>query len=361
MSSRARKALGLALKLGLAAGLLGYLFASGRIRPADLAPAVAAPGALAFAVVAVLANILACAVRWWILVRGQGVRLSLADACRLTFIGNFFNTFMPGAVGGDPFKMYYIVLRVQGGKKLEAAATVAFDRVIGLGALILLMACALAVAALAGARDETFGRVADVVGAKLRPLALPLALALGAALVAAALLLHPAGRGSRPGRFVAERLRVAAIAGRLMAAVATVAREPGRAAAALGISLVVHAINVTVFFGIGRALGEVEVPYGRYFLVVPAGLIVNGIPGPPAGIGLGEWAFENLFAVATGRAVSLGAEICLVWRAVTLAWNQVGAIFYILHRHEMAPLAAGGPVGLPARGPADGPPAGIEP
>jgi hypothetical protein len=128
--------------------------------------------------------------------------------------------------------------------------------------------------------------------------------------------------------------------------VAVLAREPGPAVAALGISLLAHTVCVLVFVVLGRALGETELSIGQYLLLVPAGLIVNGIPGPPAGIGLGEWAFENLFAYALGRTESLGAEICLVWRLCVLAWNQVGVIFYLVQRSEVtAPTASDGPAG----------------
>ena len=47
--------------------------------------------------------------RWYVLVRAVGLKFSVADAMRLGFIGLFFNTFLPGSVGGDAIKAWFLV------------------------------------------------------------------------------------------------------------------------------------------------------------------------------------------------------------------------------------------------------------
>src|SRR5262249_30701297 len=42
--------------------------------------------------------------RWYLLVRALDLPLTIRDALRYGFIGIFFNTFLPGAVGGDIIK-----------------------------------------------------------------------------------------------------------------------------------------------------------------------------------------------------------------------------------------------------------------
>jgi len=44
------------------------------------------------------------AMRWWLLLRVQDIVLPLSTITALTLIGQFFNTFMLGSVGGDVVK-----------------------------------------------------------------------------------------------------------------------------------------------------------------------------------------------------------------------------------------------------------------
>ena len=84
------------------------------------------------------------AVRWYLLLRYIQVFLPLVVVVRLAMIGQFFNLFVPGGVGGDLIKMVY--LRKEAGDRYpEALLTVLLDRLLGLAGLLLvgLMAVAL--------------------------------------------------------------------------------------------------------------------------------------------------------------------------------------------------------------------------
>src|SRR5262249_13871104 len=72
--------------------------------------------------------------RWYFLVRAQDLPFTLPDALRLGFIGFFFNTFMPGSVGGDVIKAAFVA-REQS-RRTVAVATVIMDRAIALWALV---------------------------------------------------------------------------------------------------------------------------------------------------------------------------------------------------------------------------------
>ena len=56
----------------------------------------------------------------------------------LYFIGHFFNSFMPGATGGDFVKAYY-ASKESSHKKTEIVATVFIDRLVGLLYMIVMM------------------------------------------------------------------------------------------------------------------------------------------------------------------------------------------------------------------------------
>jgi uncharacterized protein (TIRG00374 family) len=68
--------------------------------------------------------------RWWLLLRTQSIFINLAAAVRLNFLGWFYNNFMPGSVGGDLLRAWYVTKHTD--KRFEAALSVFVDRVIGL-------------------------------------------------------------------------------------------------------------------------------------------------------------------------------------------------------------------------------------
>jgi len=75
-------------------------------------------------------------VRWWVIIRSQGFHLSWITVFRLFFIGQFFNSFLPGGCGGDLVRAYYAA-RLCSKQKAEAASTVLVDRGIGLLTMML--------------------------------------------------------------------------------------------------------------------------------------------------------------------------------------------------------------------------------
>jgi uncharacterized protein (TIRG00374 family) len=77
----------------------------------------------------------AALVRWHILLKVQGIRLTLPRLTGLFLIGMFYNQFLPGGTGGDIMKSY-LLLKETPGKKAGALLSVLFDRLIGLLALV---------------------------------------------------------------------------------------------------------------------------------------------------------------------------------------------------------------------------------
>ena len=58
------------------------------------------------------------------------------------------------------------------------------------------------------------------------------------------------------------------------------------------------------------------------------GMVANAVPVTPGGIGVGEAAFEALFALA---GYDGGARLMLVWRAGLLPLALLGGLLYALH------------------------------
>jgi conserved hypothetical protein len=80
-------------------------------------------------------------IRLKLLIEAQGIPVTLKEAVSLTFIGYFFNNFLPTAIGGDVMKAYYLSKKTD--KKTGAYASIFVDRVVGLLTMIFMAFLAL--------------------------------------------------------------------------------------------------------------------------------------------------------------------------------------------------------------------------
>ncbi len=76
--------------------------------------------------------------RWWLLLRSQSVFIEFFAAVRLHFLGLFYNNYMPGSVGGDLIRAWYVTRHTD--KRFEAALSVFVDRAIGLLSTLIIAA-----------------------------------------------------------------------------------------------------------------------------------------------------------------------------------------------------------------------------
>ena len=86
-----------------------------------------AGGVAAYGVFEILAG-----VRWQILLRVQGIRISWWRLYGLLMVGLFFSLFIPGGTGGDLVKGYYLLKEAPIGRRTSAALSVVMDRLLGL-------------------------------------------------------------------------------------------------------------------------------------------------------------------------------------------------------------------------------------
>ncbi len=77
--------------------------------------------------------------RWYILVRAVDLPFTYRNALRLGLVGYFYSMFLPGSIGGDLVKGYFIA-KDHPHKRAVAIATVVIDRLFGLFGLLLLAA-----------------------------------------------------------------------------------------------------------------------------------------------------------------------------------------------------------------------------
>lgn len=309
----------LSLKIALMAGILFYLYDKGlldfsRVLEILTTPTVALVGFSAIAFTTTLG-----AYRWSLLLKGQGIFLSGFEVVRLTMIGNFFNTALPGAVSGDVVKGYYIVRQQPDKKgKSKAFATLFFDRILGVSGLILVSFLAM---------------LTHLKNVKSSPQLSPLIgligfLALGALVFYAFVLFDtPIARGIQ--KFL-ERMPGSAIWVKIFAAVKCYENNPGLIIKGFCISVLIHTCIVGLFLLLSHHLTGFEfITASDFFLLVPLGLVVTAIPIAPAGLGTGHAAFLGLFQLVGSKN---GADLFTAFVAFQILVNLLGGAVYLRYR-----------------------------
>jgi len=277
---------------------------------------LASPENLLLALVFLLFSTLMCATRWFLLVRAQGLGLSFKDLFELTMIGNFFNTFMPGSVGGDLIKAWYVAGQ-EPQRKTKAIFTVLLDRVIGLSVILLYAGVTL-----------FFFRHWLINHNELKALALTLWGFTTVSAFFAVIFFTPGlwsiGLVRKSIAFFRRWKRLSTI----IDATLLYQNHLGRVVAATLLSMLSICATSLLYSIQGQYLG---IPAGisQYFFIVPVGLTVSAFPLLPGGIGVGQMAFYKLFQWTGSANPEMRATLCTLMQVYTILFNCIGAIFYL--------------------------------
>ncbi len=244
------------------------------------------PVALAFALF-----LLACALtalRWRVLLGAFPKSPSLAMLTRISFIGVFLNTFIPGGVAGDLVRGY----RIQDSERGQAPgyASIFTDRFLGL--------CGLCLLAVIGA--ATIMREMIDVGLA------GIFLGIVAGLIGLGLFFY----NRRIGRIVESLLKRLGDTGtkvsRLLEAIRVYRGHGGRVALALGITFASHLLFVTAVAVLARSL-QIDLAWGHFLAFVPVIALLSAVPLSVNGLGIREAGYVLLFTrVGVVREQALG-------------------------------------------------------
>ncbi len=132
MRKKIRRYILSSLKIGIAIFVFLYLFRIGWLTKGTFAKLFRIDNVLSIVVSSFFfftAQVL-CASRLVLLLKTINFPLRLFRAFKLVMIGNFFNTVIPGMVGGDVVKGFYLV-KSDEEKRIQSAGIVITDRVLG--------------------------------------------------------------------------------------------------------------------------------------------------------------------------------------------------------------------------------------
>jgi uncharacterized protein (TIRG00374 family) len=248
------------------------------------------------------------------LCRAQEVYLSFKRGFLIVAVGTFFNFCIPGGTGGDVVKLYYLASN-NPKKALEVAAVFLVDRVVGLFS-ILVMAIILSLFSLELVSGEGLARWVFLV-----------TLALTVTIVSVScLFLSRYVRASRLFEGVLSWMPFGQHVRRITDALYIYRHHKMSLAWAFIYSIVGHMGLLAAFILLGSFLYPGAPPATVCFLSL-LGLLVNAIPLTPGGLGVGEVAFETLFAQAGYPGAAL---LILLWRVGMLPLALSGGAFYII-------------------------------
>ena len=277
--------------------------------------------------------------RWYLLVRAQDLPFTLRTAIRLGLISSYFNSILPGSIGGDILKAV-AVARDQS-RRTVAVATILIDRVIGLWALAWLVA-------LAGGVFWALGIKLLIENEALKTIVRVTAgVVIGSAAVWSAMGLL----SENAARSIAARFqRVPKVGGSLAEfwRAGWMYRQKKTAVAiALGMSLVGHMGWVMCFHLCVSSFPDVDSgTFAEHLLVVPVGMTAQALFPLPGGVGGGEAAYGWLYTLL-GKAAVGGILGCLVQRVIAWGIGLIGYLAYTQMKKEL-PVEPTTPVGPPA-------------
>jgi len=277
-------------------------------------------------------------IRWWMLVRALELPFRLRDAFRLGMVGTFYNTFLPGSIGGDFVKAYFIA-KGEPQRKASAVATVVADRLLGLFGLLLFGAVVgggfwLGDDPAINNPEKGYPlRVIIVVCAVLASVG-----ALGYGVIA---LLPPSARRRFADRLAKVR-RFGGTLSELWFTAVQYGQRPLVVLKGVALSAVAHTLMMLSFHYAVRVFPAADpnmvATLPEHFVILPIGFIFQALVPLPGGLGVAELSFGGLYELI-GRGAAEGVAGRLSLRLIE--WG-LGLICYLAYLRMKAELPAEG-------------------
>ena len=252
------------------------------------------------------------AVRLCLLLRAQEIFVSPFDVFRLVSVSTLWSFVAPGGVGGDLAKAVYLGRRDRG-RLVEVGMTLVVDRFVGLMSMLFSIVAAAALCTQFVASSALLTQLVIWAGGAW-------AILLGA-------FCFGVSEGLRRTRlfvWATTKAPLARFSRRMSDAVGAFGRRTREVGAAFGVSLIGN-VGLAVTFTLAASEFAPGLEGPRPALLSLLGMLANVIPATPAGLGVGEAAFDALFRHA---GHGNGSLVSLTWRFGMAFVALLGAVFY---------------------------------
>lgn len=311
-----KKYVSVTVKICLVIGIFYWLQAHGHFDLKNVADALTPSTTLSIFVCLGFAYFVSSE-RLRILLKIFSIQISRSHSFQFYLVGFFFNFFLPGGVGGDFMKAYYIYRHQDTNKKMVPIAVLA-DRLLGLFTIFFIASVAV---------------VVDYVHVKEDPVLLRLAqfcilvtiLSLLSALVLFLVDTRKIVDWARKYTPVFKSNIVSTIS----TAIHETFSSPKLVLQSFAFSMAAQISYMTGVTIAGHALGFSHIPIQGYFLIGSLGFLISAVPLTPAGIGIAQAAFLFVANAYLGTSTTLGPSISTIFQIISVIWGFLGGLVYV--------------------------------
>ncbi len=310
-------------KVGFAAGIITWLIRSGAI---DLSvfKLFLSPEKILISLFGIFFTFILATERWRKLLSVQNIHSTFHNCFQLTTMGMFFNYVVPGGVGGDVVKAFYII-KESPHQKMGAGVSVLLDRVLGLYAMMIMCCTFILLDWARVSTNQELKIIAQILFLLFFGFTLALILAFSKKfknLGWQEFLLKPQFNKLEK---VIKKLLSAFYAVHAYGSSLKVVAE------VIVLSLLAQISSIFVFVYLGNVSGF-DVPWLAYFFVVPLGFMVTAVPISPAGVGVGQMAFYFLFNMYLNEKSQVGPTLITIFQILNFIMSLLGAFYFIRRR-----------------------------
>lgn len=303
MALKANKILLIALKLAISSSLLYLVLTKTGIEEVFLTLKSVSILSFIAAVALYIVAQMTSTIRWKLLLpEGIGIRRVFS----LYMIGAFFNTLLPGVIGGDAVKGFYLYQLT--GKGSMSLASVFMDRYIGFIGLIII--CSL---------SFPFG-FKYFSGSHLEWI-LPFVIV---SFIIASFLIF----GLRLGRQIR-------LLSEFYAYFHAYRNQTRIILQALGLSIILQLMGIFTVYVLALGMGQ-DIPFLVFLIFLPLIILFTMIPVSISGLGVRESAFVLFFGLV-GMKPEVSTALSLLWFLTVTTASLIGLIEYLKYKKELAP------------------------
>ncbi len=311
------------LKFGVVIAIFVYLYLTGQLELVYLKRVLEKPGLFGISALFIILSVFVAVQRWRVLLRVQGVDLGMVLAVKLSMIGYFFSTAIPGAVSGDVVKAYYLA---KGEKEKERLfMSVILDRLLGMYSMFLVAATAVLIIVV---QERILGQQGVWTQSSVKVLSIfILAVFLGFTLLWC-LFITGIHRRLSAMSYLLKRAPFHDTITNIVRAMEEYGQRPGLTMYALLLSLLCQFFLYMGMWVLALLLEIRELTFINYLFALPVALVINAIPLAPGGLGVGEAGFRGIFLLFRSNK---GAELAVLFHVIFFFFALgLGGIVYLL-------------------------------
>lgn len=269
--------------------------------------------------------------RWSLLLKVQSIHIGFWPAVRLHFLGLFYNNCLPGAIGGDLPRAWYVTKHTD--KKLEAALSVFVDRAVGLaGMLIMAFGCYWFIPEQSRREGFEFSFKLGFLKALSEHKWILIGISAALVVILALIASRSKGRALLKRGFQSAYQRIVSVLDKVRKSINIYCRKWPTIIYALLLTFACQTMHVIAMWLVGRELGIV-VPAKYYFIFFPLSWLLGALPISVGGLGIMEGWLKVMFMRVGTMSGQDALALALCQRLVMLLASLPGALIHLIGAH----------------------------